>query len=387
MSTLLAAAPSPPASLTKPPTIDELRGYLECLAAWRKALDTDLDALDKRAQTSRTPDVYSNDVSLAMALRASIDSRCDDLTRVWDSGRVGSTELARSAQLIWGRLPDALLNPSAFSLTEACTLVAALYARIDARLSVDVVAGSGATDEITALRETLDRCTVSAKTLRRRQDDVAALSARLDMLVGTADPADMAAGVAELTNEAYLLEALLIKEIGLRSAVTRDAAAALATRNRLVVDETKVRALAGQARLKIVDVPTLAIPSVAVVADPPSIPGADVDAEPGAWTAVRAELDAYLAHLTQIDAALKQAGDRYGAGLARRADLRGLLGAYRDRAERSGLAEDDALAAQYQAAHDVLYTAPCDIVVAERVVSAYQQSVLGATRPRAKEEP
>src|SRR5439155_10955722 len=116
-------------------------------------LDADLDALDKRAQSSRTPDVYSNDVSLAMALRASIDARGAELVKVWDSGRVGSAELARAAELIWGRLPDALGNPSAFSLAEACTLVSALYARIASRLSADVLAGSGATDEIAALRE------------------------------------------------------------------------------------------------------------------------------------------------------------------------------------------------------------------------------------------
>jgi hypothetical protein len=386
VTTMLAAAPSAPASLTRPPTIDELRGYLECLVVWRIALDTHLDALDTRAQSSRTPDQYSNDVSLAMALRASIDARCDDLSKVWDSGRVGSAELAHAAELIWGRLPDALRNPSAFSLTEACTLVFALYARIDTQLSVDVVAGSGVTDEITALRETLRRSAVSAKTLRRRQDDVAALSARLDTLLNTGAQADMAVGVAELTHEANALEGLLIKEIGLRSAVTRDAASAISTRNRLVTDEANVRALAAEARLKIVAAPRLAIPSVASVADPPAVPGADVDAEPGTWTAVRAQLDDYLAHLAQVDAALKQAAERYGAGLARRADLRGLLGAYRDRAQRSGLAEDDALAAEYHTAHDVLYNAPCDVAQAERAVGAYQQSVLAATSPRRREE-
>jgi hypothetical protein len=63
-----------------------------------------------------------------------------------------------------------------------------------------------------------------------------------------------------------------------------------------------------------------------------------------------------------------------------------LLGAYRDRAQRSGLAEDDALAAEYHTAHDVLYNAPCDVAQAERAVGAYQQSVLAATSPRRREE-
>jgi hypothetical protein len=380
VTTTLASAPPAPGSLTKAPTNDELRRYLEGLDAWRRALDHDLDALDQRAQRSRTPDAYSNDISLAMALRASIDTRAADLVTVWDSGRVGNSELARAAQLIWGRLPDALGNPTAFSLAEACTLGSALFARLDTQLSTDVLAGSGATDAIATLRDTLARAAVSADTLHRRQDDVAALSTRLDQLLNTGSQAEIAPGVAGIAEAAYALEALLIKEIALRAAVTRDAAMAAATRARLESDEAEVRAVAAEAREKMTETPRLAIPSVETVGAPPAVPGGEVDAEPGAWTSARAELDTYLARLAQVDAALRVAGDRYGAGLARRADLRGLLGAYRDRAERSGLAEDDGLAAEYTAARDVLYTAPCDIAVAEKLVGSYQRVVIAATK-------
>jgi hypothetical protein len=386
-STHLVAAPGAPASLTTPPTIDELRRYLEDLEGWRVPLERDLDILDRRAQSSRTPDRYASDVSLAMALRASIDSRAADLVTVWDSGRVGRVERARAAELIWGRLPDALGNPTAFSLVEACTLLSALVARLDVQLSADVLTGSGAVDDITALRETLRRCAVSATTLRRRQDDVAGLTARLDGLLDTGAQVEIANGVAELTKAAYALEALLIKEIALRAAVTRDAAVAASTRMRLVSDEAKVEALASEARLKMLDVPSLAIPRVATVGDPPAVPSGEVDAEPGTWTSARGQLDAYLARLTQVDAALKEAAKRYGAGLARRADLRGLLGAYRDRAARAGLAENDALDVQYQAVYDVLYSAPCDIAVAEQRFGVYQQSVLAATSDRTKGKP
>jgi hypothetical protein len=381
----LAIPPSATGGLTNPPTSDELRRYVEQLAAWRATLDHDLDALDRRAQSSRTPDAYSDDVSLAMALRASIDARGDDLVRLWDGGRVGATELARAAELMWGRLPDTLGNPSAFSLTEACTLVSALYERIATQLSGDAIAGSGATDEIVALRETLDRASRSARALRRREDDVVALSLRLETLLNGATQTDIAARVSELANEAFALEASLIKEIGLRATVINDASAAASTRSRLLSDEATVRATAAEARLKIAVVPTLAIPSVDSVGEAPGVPVTEVDAAPGSWTEARTQLDAYLAQLARIDAALQEAAARYGAGLARRADLRGLLGAYRDRAQRSGLGEDDALAAQYESARDVLYSAPCDIAEAERLVSVYQQSVLAATSPREKE--
>jgi hypothetical protein len=387
MSALLAATPSAPGNLTHAPTRDELRRYLECLGAWRAELDRDLDALDKRAQGSRTPDVYSNDVSLAMALRASIDERSDDLLQVWDGGRVGDNELARAAELIWGRLPDALRNPSAFSLAEACSLVSALYARIATQLSGDVIAGSGATDEIAVLRETLERAALSARTLQRRQDDVAALASRLDALLSSAAQVDIATGVAELSDETFALEALLVKEIGLRSSVTHDAATAATTRSRLVADEANVRATAAEARLKIVDAPSLAVPSVESLGLPPAVPGVEIDAEPGWWTAARDELDNYLTRLARVDTALKEAARRCGSGLARRDELRGLLGAYRNRAERSGRGEDDALAAQYEAAHSLLYSAPCDVSEAERLVTAYQRSVLAATSLRVKEQP
>jgi hypothetical protein len=380
VSTALAAAPPAPASLTKPPTINELRAYVEGLDAWRGTLDRDLDGLDERAQRSRTPDVYSNDVSLAMTLRASIDARATDLVKVWDSGRVGNAELARAAELIWGRLPDGLGNPTAFSLAEACTLVSALFSRLDAQLSTDVLAGSGATDEIEALRDTLARAAASAEALHRRQADVADLVARLDHLLAAGTQTDIAPGVSEIAKAAYVLEALLIKEIALRADVTRDAAMAASTRSRLEADEAKVRAVAAEAREKMTVVPVLAIPSVDTVGEPPAVPAGDIDAEPGAWTAARGALDEYLARLARVDAALKEAGDRYGAGLARRADLRGLLGAYRDRAERAGLAEDDTLAKEYEAAHDVLYTAPCDIAVAERALASYQGKVILATK-------
>ncbi|MCU1464245.1 MAG: hypothetical protein JWM72_173 [Actinomycetia bacterium] len=385
MNATLAIPPSATGGLTNPPTSDELRRYVEQLVAWRATLDHDLDALDRRAQSSRTPDAYSDDVSLAMALRASIDARGDDLVRLWDGGRVGATELARAAELMWGRLPDTLGNPSAFSLTEACTLVSALYERIATQLSGDAIAGSGATDEIVALRETLDRASRSARALRRREDDVVALSLRLETLLNGATQTDIAARVSELANEAFALEASLIKEIGLRATVTNDASAAASTRSRLLSDEATVRATAAEARLKIAVVPTLAIPSVDSVGEAPGVPVTEVDAAPGSWTEARTQLDAYLAQLARIDAALQEAAARYGAGLARRADLRGLLGAYRDRAQRSGLGEDDALAAQYESARDVLYSAPCDIAEAERLVSVYQQSVLAATSPREKE--
>ena len=68
------------------------------------------------------------------------------------------------------------------------------------------------------------------------------------------------------------------------------------------------------------------------------------------------------------------------APLDRRDELRGLLEAYRARAARHGVAESPQPAAAHQAARDLLWSAPCDLVVAEQAVRRYQAAV-GAVMP------
>ncbi len=62
--------------------------------------------------------------------------------------------------------------------------------------------------------------------------------------------------------------------------------------------------------------------------------------------------------------------------LDRRDELRGLLGAYQAKAARSGAAEDSELDARFDRAHDLLWTAPCDLSAAADAVTGYQQAVL-----------
>ncbi|MFF4115078.1 hypothetical protein [Streptomyces sp. NPDC001714] len=71
------------------------------------------------------------------------------------------------------------------------------------------------------------------------------------------------------------------------------------------------------------------------------------------------------------------------APLAVRAELRGRLDAYKAKVARHGLAEDPFLIERYDAARRMLWSAPCDLRVAEQAVLRYQQSVaeaLGAPR-------
>ncbi|MFF7975636.1 hypothetical protein [Streptomyces sp. NPDC007905] len=71
------------------------------------------------------------------------------------------------------------------------------------------------------------------------------------------------------------------------------------------------------------------------------------------------------------------------APLAVRAELRGRLDAYKAKVARHGLAEDPLLVERYDAARRMLWSAPCDLRVAEQAVLRFQQAaadLLGTPR-------
>ena len=86
--------------------------------------------------------------------------------------------------------------------------------------------------------------------------------------------------------------------------------------------------------------------------------------------------------LSAVDAAAREALARadelteLASGLlARRDELRGRLEAFRAKAAARGLVEDPALTPLYTAAHDLLFTAPCDLRAATRAVQAYASGI------------
>ena len=372
MTVALASPPTPPGSLTSPAPPRDVLHYLDELRRWRDDLRSALDALDRRTQVASTADAFTADLTLALSLSESIGRRTDELITTWDSGRVGDKELAHLAQLMWGRLPDALGNPSAFSLSEATTLAAALEARLAARLDADTIAGSGAADRIAPLRETLVRCHDLATTLERRVDEANALADQLETALAS-DGKTLAAEFGRIADAAELLERDLIKETALRASVSRDAATLGDRIAQLTTTAAAVRETAQRCREKIADPPRLGVPDVEALGPVPPVPdGADV---PGSWTAARAALDAYQARLQQAAAALAEAGRRFAATLAERAELRGLAQAYRAKAAAAGLIEDPGLDAQFTAARAELWRAPCDIAAARGLVETYGHAV------------
>jgi hypothetical protein len=95
----------------------------------------------------------------------------------------------------------------------------------------------------------------------------------------------------------------------------------------------------------------------------------------GRWLALAAELDRCDSALA---AAVRQTEDcerSAATGLASRDELRGLLGAYKAKAARLGVAEDADLVASYDQARELLWTAPCDLTAAAAAVAGYQRAI------------
>ena len=110
----------------------------------------------------------------------------------------------------------------------------------------------------------------------------------------------------------------------------------------------------------------------------PSIASLTKLAAAGRWTRLQAELDRCRSELAAAAAATEDSRRSAATALGRRDELRGLLGAYKSKAARLGAAEDGDLAARYDQAYELLWTAPCDLAAAAAAVTGYQQAILAA---------
>lgn len=366
--------PVPPGSLTAPATGPEVLSFLEVLGRWVETLGDSLDELDAAAQLATSPDVYTPEITLAMSMRQSIDARYHELVVAYDSGRVGADERATLAQLMWGRLPDALGAPTAFTLTEACTLVTALADRLHAALSTDAVGGSGVANRILTVRAAIERCRRQVEVLGIDPAALDVQSARLEAAVAGGVRDEIRSTVDEVDVTVTRLERDLIKEASLRASTAQRFAEYQQRYTDLVAATASVSELAARCRDRIADPPELAVPAASVIGPPPAAPVAD-SSDAASWTSAREQLDEYARRLDRCGRALAEAEHAYGAPLAARDDLRGLLGAYRTRAARTGHAEDPVLTVAYEAARNLLWSAPCDVPLARRRVEEYQHAV------------
>jgi hypothetical protein len=77
----------------------------------------------------------------------------------------------------------------------------------------------------------------------------------------------------------------------------------------------------------------------------------------------------------QIQEELRHLIEEEQGRTARRDELRGLLGAYRAKAESAGLAENLDVDKAYLAAQDQLYVSPCDLDTSERLVTEFSHVI------------
>jgi hypothetical protein len=111
------------------------------------------------------------------------------------------------------------------------------------------------------------------------------------------------------------------------------------------------------------------------IAEPP-LASLSALAAAGQWSRLQAEIDRCQAALTTAAAQTQDVQRSAEAVLGRREELRGLLGAYKAKAARLGVAEDADLAVRYDQVRDLLWTAPCDLTAAEAAVAGYQRAIL-----------
>ncbi|GAA1709916.1 hypothetical protein GCM10009765_68970 [Fodinicola feengrottensis] len=93
-----------------------------------------------------------------------------------------------------------------------------------------------------------------------------------------------------------------------------------------------------------------------------------------AGTAAELETDLQAAAV-----AVRTSTNAYNGLMDRRAELRGRLDAYQAKARQVGYAEDLDLTALHRTAHDLLFTAPCDLAAATVAVNRYRQAITERT--------
>ena len=96
----------------------------------------------------------------------------------------------------------------------------------------------------------------------------------------------------------------------------------------------------------------------------------------GRWGRLAEELDTIETEAAAAGQRCRDTQQAAAALLDRRNELRGLLDAYQIKAARLGAAEDSELSRLYDQAHELLWTAPCDLAAAAAAVTRYQQATL-----------
>jgi hypothetical protein len=336
------------------PTADQLAALLAQWNDWLAGRTDAMLSLEDRVRTAGS-DQDRADLAAAFVARKVVGDR---LQAIADLAR---RDRAEAAALANEPLADNLGSPVGKNLADAAALVDAIVQRVESQVSgvenrsvSEVALATRADGDLSVAERLADQLGSHINRAAQLRSD----------LVARRDLAGVAARAATLRGE--------LEQIDAERRRLFDEWATLADRLTALGDtEASVRALAVRCRDKIVQSPTLAIPSVAAVGEFESVD--DLKTMP--WSAARAVMAPVVAKVRRLEAALAEARRRFQQALDDRDDLRGLLQSFRGKADAHGLGENSELEPVYRQAEALLWAAPCDVVAARPLVDRYVAAV------------
>jgi len=327
------------------------------LAQWNDWLSARTDAmlsLEDRVRTAGS-DQDRADLAAAFVARKVVGERLEQISDLVHDDRARASALANEPLL------DALGASVGANLADAAALIDAIVNRVESNVST--VEQRSANEVELSTRADAD-LTVAERLAQQLGSDVRRAAQLRADLSARRDLSGLVTRAAALRGELETLDAERL-QLFTTWATLHDRLQALGQ------TEASVRQLAERCRDKIAHPPTLAIPSVAAMGEPPGA----VDLHVMPWPAARAVMSPVITKLQRLDAALAEARRRFQQPLDDRDDLRGLLQAFRDKADAHGFGEDAELEPMYRRAQSVLWAAPCDLAAARPLVDGYVAAV------------
>jgi hypothetical protein len=278
--------------------------------------------------------------------------------------------------------PPVTLAAAVGSMRRAFTQVAEVTAAVEAVWAAVAVPLEAATTELGRVRPLVDGLGTDLETeFREAEKSVAAqrAAANADPLALWRPSAGGAAGDGSVDTSA----ASQVRDLVAALAPRVTEAGLLRQQARRRIDElAAAAAAAGAARQDAIAARWDAATRITALPPPPpemtAPPLASLGAlaDTGQWSRLAAELSRCEAELAAAAAQTADVRQTAADAMGKRDELRGLLRAYKAKAARLGAAEDPGLAASYDQAQGMLWTAPCDLAAAEAAVVAYQRAIL-----------
>lgn len=336
------------------PTPEQMAALLTQWNDWLAGRTDAMLSLEDRVSTAGT-DQDRADLAAAFVARKLVDDRLQAISDLAENDRAGAAAMANQP------LTDDLGTPIGQNLADAAALVDAIVQRVESHVSG---AENRAANEV-ALATRADGDLSVAEQLAPQLGSHINRAAQLRSdLVARHDLENVATRAAALRSELEQIDTER-RQLFLDWADLDDRLAALGDA------EASVRELAVRCREKVVQTPSLAIPSVAAVGE--FMSADELKAMP--WSAARVVMSPVVAKIQRLEAALAEARRRFQQPLDDRDDLRGLLQSFRDKAAAHGLGEDHDLEPVYRQAESLLWAAPCDVASARPLVDRYVNAV------------